>query len=150
MTPGSEVSPAAYHARRPGAPRVLVMSRLTATEARIAALLYPERNYWRPKTRGDCADAPRPCPYVSCRHHLYLDVAYNGSIRIAFPDREVWELEDSCSLDVAERIKIGRNGSADREQVGALLNRCGARVEQIEREAIGQFRHSAQRLREHL
>ena len=24
----------------------------------------------RPKTRGECADMPRPCPFLSCRYHL--------------------------------------------------------------------------------
>ncbi len=28
----------------------------------------------RPRTRAECIDGPRPCPWVSCRHHLALDV----------------------------------------------------------------------------
>jgi hypothetical protein len=29
----------------------------------------------RPRTRGDCLQEARPCPWVSCRHHLLLEVA---------------------------------------------------------------------------
>lgn len=29
----------------------------------------------RPRTRADCVDAPRPCPWASCRHHLLLEVS---------------------------------------------------------------------------
>lgn len=29
----------------------------------------------RPKTRSECRDEARPCPWVSCRHHLLLEVA---------------------------------------------------------------------------
>ncbi|MGN6107941.1 MAG: hypothetical protein ACTHU0_22725 [Kofleriaceae bacterium] len=29
----------------------------------------------RPKTRADCRAEARPCPWVSCRHHLLLEVA---------------------------------------------------------------------------
>ncbi|HUB07073.1 MAG TPA: DNA-binding protein, partial [Myxococcales bacterium] len=35
----------------------------------------------RPKTRADCVNGPRPCLFVSCKHHLYLDVNPNtGSV----------------------------------------------------------------------
>src|SRR4029077_6719314 len=27
----------------------------------------------RPRPRGDCVGGERPCPFVSCAHHLYLD-----------------------------------------------------------------------------
>jgi hypothetical protein len=29
----------------------------------------------RPKTRGECSEEARPCPWVGCRHHLLLEVA---------------------------------------------------------------------------
>ena len=28
----------------------------------------------RPKTRADCIGDPRPCPWVGCKYHLFLDV----------------------------------------------------------------------------
>jgi hypothetical protein len=64
---------------------------------------YP-RDVERPQTRGDCVDGPRPCPFVSCRHHLYLDVnPRNGAIKHNFPELEVWEMAATCALDIAER-----------------------------------------------
>lgn len=32
----------------------------------------------RPQTRGDCVDGPRPCPWVGCRHHTYIDHVRGG------------------------------------------------------------------------
>jgi hypothetical protein len=29
----------------------------------------------RPRTRADCLDEARPCPWVGCRHHLAFDLA---------------------------------------------------------------------------
>lgn len=36
----------------------------------------------RPVTRGDCADGPRPCAWVSCRFNLLIDVLEDGSLVI--------------------------------------------------------------------
>ena len=36
--------------------------------------------------------------------NLYLDVEPStGSIKLKLPDREPWELAETCALDVAER-----------------------------------------------
>lgn len=85
----------------------------------------------RPKTRADCAEMPRPCPFVSCVHHLFLDVDHrSGSIRLNFPHLEVWEMEESCSLDVADR------GGETLDVIGGLTNRTRERVRQIEMVAL--------------
>ena len=86
-------------------------------------------HYWRPATRGDCFRVPRPCPYVGCCYHLYLDVSpRTGSIKLNFPDLEPGELPPACScaLDVAER------GAHTLEQVGDLLNVTRERARQLE------------------
>lgn len=91
----------------------------------------------RPKTRGDCRDDQRPCPWVSCKHHLYLDVnPETGSIKINFPDLEPWELKHTCSLDVAER------GGITLEEVGEIANLTRERVRQIEVRGLLQLRRS--------
>lgn len=41
----------------------------------------------RPRTRGDCAKVERPCPYVGCKYHIYIDVTRNGGLKFNFPDR---------------------------------------------------------------
>lgn len=81
----------------------------------------------RPRTRGECCDAPRPCPWVSCRYHLYLDVSpKSGAIKFNHPDVEPDELTESCALDIADR------GGAGREEVGGLVNLSWERIRQIE------------------
>jgi hypothetical protein len=58
---------------------------------------------------------------------LYIDVNPNtGSIKINFPDKEVWELENSCALDVAEQ------GGITLEEVGEILNLTRERIRQVE------------------
>lgn len=84
-------------------------------------------DYRRPAERRDCASGIRPCPFVSCKHHLYLDVnPTTGSIKINFPDKEVWEMEQSCALDIAER------GGITLEEVGSIMNLTRERIRQVE------------------
>jgi len=82
----------------------------------------------RPRTRGDCVDGPRPCPWVSCRHHLYLDVTETGTIR--YPSCEVDEMGETCALDVADR------GGNTLEVVGSLLRVTRERIRQVETMAV--------------
>jgi hypothetical protein len=82
---------------------------------------------WRPKTRSECIEMERPCLFVSCRHHLYLDVnPETGSVKLNFPDKEVWELEETCALDVADR------GGITLEEVGTIMNLTRERIRQVE------------------
>lgn len=88
----------------------------------------------RPKTRADCAGGARPCPWVSCRHHLALDVTFAGSLRVSFPGVELEDLPETCSLDVADR------GALALEGVAVLTNVVRERVRQIECKALGQVK----------
>ena len=91
----------------------------------------------RPKTRGECRGGLRPCPYVSCRHHLYLDVnEKTGSIKLNFPDKELWELEDTCVLDLTER------GSLTLEQIGSFINLTRERVRQVEVSGLAKIKRT--------
>src|SRR4051794_23789150 len=84
--------------------RTISVKRMTKRELEIGRLLYPEDGYTKPHERAACAGGARPCPYVSCKHHLYVDVSpRTGAIKLNFPDLEVWEMGDSCALDVADR-----------------------------------------------
>ena len=92
-------------------------------------------DYERPETREECRKAKRPCLYVSCRYHLYLDVnPVTGSIKINFPDKEVWELRDTCALDVAER------GGITLEEVGDIMNLTRERIRQVEVSGLDKLR----------
>jgi hypothetical protein len=84
-------------------------------------------DYDRPKHRSECVNGPRPCLFVACKYHLYLDVnPETGSIKMNFPDKEPWELQETCALDVAER------GGVTLEEVGDILNLTRERVRQLE------------------
>lgn len=89
----------------------------------------------RPRTRGECAGVPRPCPWVSCRYHLLIEVnPHTGSLKLVFPTREPWEMpaDASCALDVAER------GGMTLDAVGECLNQTRERVRQVETWAAAQ------------
>ncbi|HEX6767017.1 MAG TPA: sigma factor-like helix-turn-helix DNA-binding protein [Polyangiaceae bacterium] len=114
--------------------RTISVKRMTKRELEIGRLLYPESDYEKPRTRAECADGPRPCPYVSCKYHLYIDVsARTGAIKLNFPDLEVWDLGESCALDVADR------GGTTLEDVGAIMNLTRERIRQVEVKALAKL-----------
>jgi hypothetical protein len=90
----------------------------------------------RPRTRGECVGAARPCPFVGCRHHLALDVTDAGSLHVN-AQLDLDQVGDTCSLDVADR------GEHTLEQVGNLLNITRERVRQIERTGLKKSAASA-------
>lgn len=114
--------------------RTISVKRMTKRELEIGRLLYPETDYYKPRTREACVDGPRPCPYVSCKHHLYIDVSpRTGAIKLNFPDLEVWEMGESCALDVADR------GGTTLEDVGAIMNLTRERIRQVEVKALAKL-----------
>jgi len=114
--------------------RTISVKRMTKRELEIGRMLYPETDYYKPATRAECVDGPRPCPYVSCQHHLFLDVsARTGAIKLNFPDLEVWDMNESCALDVADR------GGTTLEDVGAIMNLTRERIRQVEVKALAKL-----------
>lgn len=114
--------------------RTISIRRLSKTELNRGRMLYPETDYWKPTTRADCENLERPCPFVSCKYHLYIDVhPVRGSIKINFPDLEVWEMTDTCALDVADR------GGITLEDVGEIMNLTRERVRQVETAGLGKL-----------
>jgi len=114
--------------------RTISVKRMTKRELEIGRLLYPEEDYDKPKARVDCVDGPRPCPFVSCKHHLYLDVSSRtGAIKLNFPDLEVWDMAETCALDVADR------GGTTLEEVGAIMNLTRERIRQVEVKALAKL-----------
>jgi hypothetical protein len=120
--------------KRPVRGRTININRVSQRELELGRVLYPEQDHEGPRTRAECADGPRPCPYVSCKHHLYVDVsARTGAIKLNFPDLEVWELGESCALDVADR------GGATLEEVGTIMNLTRERIRQLEVTALAKI-----------
>ncbi|MDF1562222.1 MAG: sigma factor-like helix-turn-helix DNA-binding protein [Deltaproteobacteria bacterium] len=91
----------------------------------------------RPRSRSDCLEAERPCMWVSCKYHLWLDVnPETGSIKLNFPDVEIWEMEETCALDVADK------GGITLEEVGEIMNLTRERIRQVEMCGLEKIREA--------
>ena len=125
-------APAVSHKRRRHRrtrPRgtTIAMKRVSLADLEFGTAMYPPVELARPRTRADCGAEARPCPWVACKHHLYLDVnPETGSIKINFPDREPWELEHTCALDIAEA------GGKTLDEIGEIINLTRERIRQVE------------------
>jgi Sigma-70, region 4 len=119
--------------------KTIAGKRLTREERRLSLLIvYPEETE-RPQTRAECQGMPRPCPFVSCAHHLYLDInPTSGAIKLNFPHLEVWEMKETCALDVADR------GGITLEEVGEILNLTRERIRQVEVRGLGKMREQTE------
>lgn len=107
--------------------QTIPIKKMTKEQMRIGKMLYPVTDHNKPRDRGACQNTERPCPFVSCKYHLYLDVnPETGSIKLNFPDVEVWEMGETCALDVAER------GGVTLEEVGEIMNLTRERIRQLE------------------
>jgi hypothetical protein len=115
--------------------RTISVKRMTKRELELGRLLYPDvEDVVKPRTRAECVEGERPCPFVSCKHHLYLDVsARTGAIKLNFPDLEVWEMTETCALDVADR------GGTTLEEVGAIMNLTRERIRQVEVKGLAKL-----------
>lgn len=132
---GDEIRPTPTERRR--GPRTIAtreLARLNAAENIDAA----PADIKRPKTRGDCVDGMRPCPFISCKHHLFLDVnERTGSLKLNFPDgapdidpAQLEVMPATCSLDVADE------GGASLSRVGEVMNLTRERVRQQQERII--------------
>ena len=59
--------------------------------------------------------------------------ARTGAIKLNFPDLEVWEMTETCALDVADR------GGTTLEEVGAIMNLTRERIRQVEVKALAKL-----------
>ena len=125
--------------------KTISVKRMTKRELELGRMLYPEADYQKPKTRAECAGGERPCPFVSCQHHLFLDVsARTGAIKLNFPDLEVWDMNETCALDVSDR------GGTTLEEVGAIMTLTRGRIRQVEVKGLAKLEalHQMKSLRE--
>ena len=97
----------------------------------------------RPMTRGECASVERPCPYVSCSHHLFLSVnPETGTLKLnpSYQSPEDMPADSSCSLDVAER------GEHTLEEVGEFMGTTRERSRQLEESAFRKLYKAARKV----
>ena len=95
-----------------------------------------------PMLRAECEPGPRPCPYISCAHHLFLDVSPdNGAIKINFPDLideeggiDFAAMPETCALDVAD------GGKHDLDRIGNFINLTGASIRQMDARMLNVLR----------
>jgi hypothetical protein len=117
-------------------PRCTIAGDHLTREERRNAVEYPD-DIERPKTRGECENGERPCPFVSCKWHLYLHVnPTSGSIHLTYPTLEVDEIAETCALDIADR------GGSVLEYVADVLNLTRERIRQIEIMALAHAQES--------
>ncbi len=122
--------------------RTVSITRLSQRALRAGAEAYPEqpgRDYLRPRTLEECDSVGLgdlfPCPFVSCKHNLYLDVnERTGSIKLNFPDRDVDEIPATCELHVA------RDGGITLDGVAQTLNLTRERIRQLESRALAKIK----------
>lgn len=134
-----ELEPSSEGPRRPG--RTEAVTRLPKYALRALAAEFTQEELdeavrLRPKVRADCEDIKGPCPFVSCRYNLFLDVASNGSLTYNFGDKELEELEETCALNVAER------GGVTLDEVGQFFQLSRERIRQIEAKTLFQLRRN--------
>jgi len=132
--PGSEERRGRRKRRSRARARTISIRRLSKAELNRGKELYPESDYWKPTSRSECKEMERPCPFVSCKYHLYIDVhPVRGSIKLNFPDVEIWEMTETCALDVADR------GGITLEEVGEIMNLTRERVRQVETAGLARL-----------
>lgn len=115
----------------------------------------------RPKTRGECVDGPRPCPWVSCRYNLLVHTWKSGTINLLHGGQlrmtrhgtpedlahdeikidaaiERWHDEgcESCALDVADRgetgfLEIGRMLDVTKEMARKIVEKALPRMTDV-------------------
>lgn len=88
-----------------------------------------------PLSRSECADIPRPCPFVSCRYNLYTDVTPRGYLVTRDCDPLDMPPELSCALDIAE------DGEHTQAEVGAILG--GKRDDIMGERGVRRIEHDA-------
>lgn len=126
----------------------IAATRLSAVEVKqgkLLALRVLHVDGERPKKRSECEGGERPCPWVSCRYHLILDVDPNtGSLHLndAPKDGEDWadvlsRMPATCVLDVADRSGVVL------DEVGQILGLTRERIRQVETRALVKIKLGA-------
>jgi len=97
-----------------------------------------------PATRGDCRDGPRPCPYLRCRFHLWLQEAEARPGRRHLQERggaPASALQPhtrmTCALDIAESgekltyAEIGALFGVSDERARVIAEKALAKLERL-------------------
>jgi hypothetical protein len=126
-------------------------SRFPAYRLTVLASEDPDYRSERPRTYAECQGmglgTARRCPFVSCGHHLALDVdEVTGSIHVN-PDAwdkteqtlDITRLDATCALGEVARHPEGLT----LEEIGRALALTRERVRQLETKALDRARNPA-------
>lgn len=98
----------------------------------------------RPRKRSQCEGGVRPCPWVSCRHHLAVDLLRDGRVvqirphwpggelaadMYGDPEAQPW----SCVLDLIERHDLPMS------TIEYQLDISRERIKQLETQAMAKL-----------
>lgn len=125
--------------------------------------LYPDH---KPDERGDiklgtgCFSFPRPCPFVSCKHHLAIDAhrSIDGRPHLRVLHDDPAEMAHTCALDIADGYDdipdnpddVGMRSYGDEAAqvgtatIGELVGVTATRVKQHIESIQKRFRDEAQ------
>ena len=119
----------------------------------------------KPRLRLECLDKPRPCPWVSCKFNLMIDVSEAGSLVFNYPSGKKGKarrrpdaisqrartslFDDTAETFVDHAIQrklpsclldvVDQHGDITLEDVGNLMSITRERVRQIETKALMNF-----------
>lgn len=85
----------------------------------------------KPKTRADCANVPRPCPYVSCKYNLGVEIDITGWPRLT-------DAKKSCMLDLIEKNPDGMT----LDNIAEILRISKKQVRAELREALSKLKRT--------
>ena len=83
---------------------------------------FNQLGFIKPTCRSECSGVPRPCPFVTCRYNLFLDVTERGEIRYNYAGTEPGEMDPkaSCALDVVDSFDYSK-GPLPQERLAELV-----------------------------
>ena len=91
---------------------------------------YPSRPRHGNGVAGDCPTGP--CPFASCRHSLLVTIRRSGSVKRTWPNLDVDQVRETCSLRVAaQQAAKGEDEPMSFSDIGAVMNMTAQRAEQI-------------------
>jgi hypothetical protein len=76
---------------------------MTKRDLEIGRLLYPETDYYKPKTRAECVDGARRAPTFLQVSPVHRRLAADGRHQAELPRSRGVGAAESCALDVADR-----------------------------------------------
>ena len=112
---------------------------LSLTKADLSPVILTAGDIKRkPKTRNECVEVLRPCPYVSCRYNNQLDIDKgSGEVRVRLAVyKPESESDTSCALDVADG-----DGHHSEEEIAEILGLTTTEVKQTLDSAYRKLRH---------